>query len=143
MPALDSIIKLNKVQKYLINEFKDDMDDEQFIELKEIIANFFSAKNRNQTNNTEAKINWTKDIVYYEVINHAVRELTRAYFKLAYNYSSHSDVKYWNQKEREWREYGSEIKNMFIESKEKVQEEIDRILNEYKEVLEIEKKIAQ
>lgn len=143
MAAIDSIIKLNKVQKYLINEFKDDMDDEQFGELKEIIARFFNAKKENQIKNTETKINWTKDIVYYEIINHAVRELTRAYFKLAYNYSSHTDVKYWNQKEREWRQYGSEIKNMVIESKEKVQQEIDRIINEYKEVLEIEKKIAQ
>ena len=143
MAAIDSIMKLNRVQKYLLNEFKEDLDEEQFNLLKEHIQGFLNQNALEGRNKAELTVNWVNDKVYNEMLNQAVRELAKAYFKIAYNYSTHADVEMWNRKERDWREYGRNIKNMVIGSKEEIQGEIDRILAEYKTVLETEKSVAR
>lgn len=143
MAAIDSIMKLNRVQKYLINEFKEDLDEEQFSRLKVHLQVFLNQNALEERERGEVIVNWVNDKVYNEMLNQAVRELTKAYFKMAYNYSTHPDVEVWNNKERDWRDYGRNIKNMVIGSKEAIQQEIDRILNEYKAVLETEKNVAR
>lgn len=143
MAAIDSIMKLNRVQKYLINEFKEDLDEEQFNRLKDHVQGFLNQNALEGGGKGAETVNWVNDKVYNEMLNQAVRELTKAYFKMAYNYSTHADVGMWNSRERDWRDYGSNIKNMVIRSKEEIQQEIDRILTEYKSVLETEKMVAR
>ena len=127
--------KLNRVQQYLLAEFKDDLCDAQFNELKSFVEKFTKENNNIKQPH---KNNLVNDVFFNDALDHSSIKIANLFFKLAYNNPTHANVALWNKKEKEWRDYRISIKTMVFYNKEEIEKEIERIATEYKLVLENE-----
>ena len=76
----------------------------------------------------------------YDIKENA-EELITVYSRLSSNYPNHKDFKYWRTRFQYWIDYKYNIKNMGIDTLEKVSDEIDRTYAETRLMLDLEKEL--
>lgn len=76
----------------------------------------------------------------YDIKENA-EELITVYSRLSINYPNHKDFKYWRTRFQYWVDYKHNIKNMGIDTLEKVSDEIDRTYAETRLALDLEKEL--
>lgn len=139
---MHEMMPLNKTQLFLVDKFKNEINDTEFNDLKFLIDKYFTyltSHNKNQSK--PLKTNWSELYEYKETLDHLAIRLSRTYFLLSYNFSLNKHVKDWNEKEQEWRNYRVSIESMYFASKSEILEEIDRLNSELKEVMKIENEL--
>lgn len=76
-------------------------------------------------------------------INENANELITVYSRLSSNFPEHKDYKYWRTRFNYWVSYKNNIKNLAIDSLEKVRKEIDRTYSERLLMRETENKLLE
>lgn len=75
--------------------------------------------------------------IVYDISENAC-ELITAYSRLSTNFPNNKDFKYWRIRFEYWVNYKDNIKNMEIDTLEKVHDEIDRTYAETRLILDLE-----
>lgn len=76
----------------------------------------------------------------YDIKENA-EELITVYSRVSGKYPNHKDFKYWRTRFNYWVDYKHNIKNMRIDTLEKVSDEIDRTYAETRLMLDLEKEL--
>lgn len=76
----------------------------------------------------------------YDIKENA-EELITVYSRVSGKYPNHKDFKYWRTRFNYWVDYKHNIKNMGIDTLEKVSDEIDRTYAETRLMLDLEKEL--
>ena len=128
---------LNRTQEFLIHEFESDLCNDKFDELKFVIEKFFCNELLSK-HNSRHNIQHITNAFLIEKLNNISAQITYAYFKLAISYPLDKDLSIWNQKEKHWKSYRIGIRKMLFDSQIAMENEVERLLAEYKHVLSIE-----
>lgn len=75
--------------------------------------------------------------IVYDISENA-HQLITVYSRLSTNFPTHKDFKYWRTRFEYWVNYSHNIKNMGIDTLEKVSNEIDRTFAETRLMLDLE-----
>lgn len=75
--------------------------------------------------------------IVYDISENA-HQLITVYSRLSTNFKDHKDFKYWRTRFEYWVNYKHNIKNMGIDTLEKVSDEIDRTYAETRLMLDLE-----
>jgi hypothetical protein len=79
--------------------------------------------------------------IIYDITENA-QELITVYSRLSTKYPDHKDFKYWRTRFEYWVNYKHNIKNMGIDTLDKVSDEIDKTYAETRLMLDLEISLA-
>lgn len=127
-------MRFNRTQLYLIKIFENDLSDSEFEKLKNVVNKYFHFIENQSTNNITNQNNLS---INKEPLDQLSIQLTKAYFKLSFEFPTHHHVKDWIEKEKEWREYRISLNKMHFKDVDEINQEINRVSNLYKEVQKI------
>lgn len=86
-------------------------------------------------------INWANDFGINEQLHYFSQQLSARYGNLYYTNQKHPSANSWNMAGLHWAKYKLEIKDMFLKTKEEADFEIQKLVDEYKVIVETEKSI--
>lgn len=88
-------------------------------------------------------INWANDFKINESLHSLAQELSGAYGRMCFNNENHPDSKLWQEKSLKWSDYDRTIKDLFFDSEQIAQEEVDKLSVQCRDILTLEKELLK
>lgn len=85
------------------------------------------------------KINWANDFQINESLHTLSQEMSAAYGRMSFNNKNHSDAKQWQEQSIKWMDYERTIKDLVFNTEGEANAEVNRLGEECKQVLTLEK----
>lgn len=122
---------LNRTQQFLLEHFDQDLNDNNFLDLKFIISKFFYRKN-NKLNNLELNSKLKESFA------HLVSNIIHSYSSIIQQHSDNVNLFLWEEKLEYYKNFELFLDDILTENESTIQIELDTLVSELKKVINLQ-----